>query len=101
VPTPRPAILVDAGRELAKLVEAVVARVAFPDGEAIPVSYSGGVFKAGARVLEPFERALPPNCELRAPLLEPHLGAALHAATLGGHALDEAAVTRLRRNHQT
>jgi N-acetylglucosamine kinase-like BadF-type ATPase len=91
------AILADAGRELAELAAAVIARVDFPDGEAIPVSYSGGVFKAGRHVLEPFERALPAGCELRAPLLAPDLGAALHAARLDGHPLDDAAVASLRQ----
>jgi N-acetylglucosamine kinase-like BadF-type ATPase len=90
------AILAEAGRELAALVEAVAARVAFPGDEPIPVSYSGGVFKAGTHVLEPFERALPERCRLRAPLLPPPIGAALHAARLDGRPLGDSAVGRLR-----
>jgi hypothetical protein len=72
-----------------------VRQVGFPDGEPIPVSYSGGVFAAGARILEPFEQALPAGCDLRAPLLAPEIGAALYAARLDGRPLDQTAMQRL------
>jgi N-acetylglucosamine kinase-like BadF-type ATPase len=89
------AILRQAGEELAALVAAVARRVGFPEGESIPVSYSGGVFAAGAPILEPFERALPAGCDLRAPLLPPEIGAALYAARLDGRPFDDVAVQRL------
>jgi N-acetylglucosamine kinase-like BadF-type ATPase len=89
-------ILAGAGEELARLVHAIAERAHFPQDEPIAVSYSGGVFAAGARVIEPFERALPDRCELRTPLLPPHVGAALYAAKLDGHPLDDAALARLR-----
>jgi hypothetical protein len=53
------------------------------------------VFGAGAHVLEPFERALPAGCDLRAPLLAPEIGAALYAARLDGRPLGDAAIQRL------
>jgi N-acetylglucosamine kinase-like BadF-type ATPase len=90
------AILREAGEELARLVAAVAEQIGFPAGDRIPVSYSGGVFRAGAHVLDPFERALPEACDLRAPLLAPELGAALYAAKLDGHPLDEDALAQLR-----
>jgi N-acetylglucosamine kinase-like BadF-type ATPase len=89
-------ILVDAGRELAALVDAVRRRAGFPDGATVPVSYSGGVLGAGRWILEPFEAALPHGCELREPLLPPHVGAALYAAKLDGRPLGPGAVRRLR-----
>jgi N-acetylglucosamine kinase-like BadF-type ATPase len=89
------AILREAGEELAALVAAVVRKAGFPEGEPIPVSYSGGVFGAGAHVLEPFEHALPAGCDLRSPLLPPEIGAALYAARLDGRPFDDPAVQRL------
>jgi N-acetylglucosamine kinase-like BadF-type ATPase len=89
------AILRQAGEELAALVAAVARQIGFPEGEPIPVSYSGGVFAAGGPILEPFEQALPAGCDLRAPLLAPEIGAALYAARLDGRPFDDAAVQRL------
>ncbi|TPW71549.1 N-acetylglucosamine kinase [Schumannella sp. 10F1B-5-1] len=82
-------ILVDAQHELAAQVAAVRAGLAAPDDETIPVSYSGGVFAAPgfvagfAAALE--ETGLP--FELRAPLHDPSLGAALYALRLSGAAV--------------
>ncbi|HEP6432007.1 TPA: N-acetylglucosamine kinase, partial [Burkholderia cenocepacia] len=39
--------------ELAQLAAGVARTLGWPPGEPLPVSYSGGVFNAGARVLEP------------------------------------------------
>ncbi len=92
------AILSEAGRELALLVDATRTRLGFEPGEPVPVSYSGGAFTADA-VLDAFTRELKDlhtGYELRRPLYEPVIGAALYAAKLAGTPLDQAALDRLR-----
>jgi N-acetylglucosamine kinase-like BadF-type ATPase len=92
------AILSEAGRELALLVDATRHRLDFEPGEPVPVSYSGGTFTADA-VLEAFTREMKDRYagyELRRPLYEPVIGAALYAAKLNGTPLDRAALDRLR-----
>jgi N-acetylglucosamine kinase-like BadF-type ATPase len=77
------AIVDDAGAELAALVGAVRAGLGVPAGETVPVSYSGGMFKApGIRAA--FEAALPPGSELREPVAGPAVGAALYARRRAG-----------------
>jgi len=72
------AIVDDAGAELAALVGAVRTGLGVEPGETVPVSYSGGMFRApGIRTA--FEAALPPGSDLRAPIAGPALGAALYA----------------------
>jgi N-acetylglucosamine kinase-like BadF-type ATPase len=88
------AILSEAGRELALLVHATRDRLGFEPGELVPVSYSGSTFKADA-VLRAFTREMT-GYELRRPLYEPVIGAALYAAKLAGTPLDRAALDRLR-----
>jgi N-acetylglucosamine kinase-like BadF-type ATPase len=77
------AIVDDAGGELAALVGAVRAGLGVPSGETVPVSYSGGMFKA-AGIRAAFEAALPPGCDLREPVAGPALGAALYARRRAG-----------------
>jgi N-acetylglucosamine kinase-like BadF-type ATPase len=89
----------DAARELAAIVEAVRQRLEFLPDEPVALSYSGGVFNAGALILEPFSRHLAARSDvyrLRAPLLEPSIGAAVYAARLAGQPLSAAALERLR-----
>jgi N-acetylglucosamine kinase-like BadF-type ATPase len=91
-------ILADAAAELADLVEATRASLGFAAGETVPVSYSGGVFSV-PRVRDGFAAALrdrSPDYDLRAPLLDPALGAALYAGKLAGSPLSAAAIERLR-----
>ncbi|MEV4076993.1 N-acetylglucosamine kinase [Nonomuraea fuscirosea] len=91
------AILAEAGRELALLVDTTRERLGFEPGEPVPVSYSGGTFTAEA-VLEAFTRelkSLHAGYELRRPLYEPVVGAALYAAKLAGTPLDRVALDRL------
>ncbi|MFB8748905.1 N-acetylglucosamine kinase [Streptomyces parvulus] len=87
------AVLARAGRELALLADAARRRLGFPAAETVPVSYSGGVF--GSRPVAEAFRAelagLEGRFELRPPLYEPVVGAALHAASLAGTPLDAAA----------
>lgn len=77
-----------AGEELARIADALRRTLAFDDGEAVPVSYSGGAFSAGELLLAPFTEALHAACprfDLRAPLHPPHLGAAFYAMHLARH----------------
>ncbi|MEV6823836.1 BadF/BadG/BcrA/BcrD ATPase family protein [Amycolatopsis sp. NPDC051102] len=79
-------VLREAGRELALLVDVGRAALEFEAAQRVPVSYSGGVF-GSAHVLSSFRDALSLEYDLREPLLEPHIGAALYAARLHGHPL--------------
>jgi len=91
-------ILADAGAELAALVEATRRRLGYSDGEAVPVSYSGGVFSA-IEVRDAFTRALARSAadyRLSDPLYPPVVGAALYAARLAGTPLNDRARTALR-----
>ena len=86
-----------AGAELALLVSVTRSRLAWPADASMPVSYSGGALNAG-RLLDAFSRhlsGLGDPVDLRRPLLPPDLGAALHAARLSGHPVDQDAVDRL------
>ncbi|MBM9503111.1 N-acetylglucosamine kinase [Actinacidiphila acididurans] len=93
------AILTEAGHELARLVEVTRERLEFGPGETVPVSYSGGTFGAG-EVLEAFTAGLKnrfTSYELRHPLYEPVVGAALYAAKLAGTPLLRPALDALRQ----
>ena len=79
-------VLREAGRELALLVDVGRVALGFDAAQRVPVSYSGGMF-GSAPVLSSFRDALSLEYDLRAPLLEPHIGAALYAARLHGHPL--------------
>lgn len=88
----------DAARELASVADAVRQALAFEPDEEIPLSYSGGVFNVGTLILGPLERHLAQRsaaCRLRAPMLAPSLGAAIHAARLAGKPLSATAIKRL------
>lgn len=68
-----------AAHEEAEMVAAIV-RGIFPDEHdagAIPVTYVGGTFKAGAYILDPLATALPRTCRLVPPCFEPDRGACL------------------------
>jgi N-acetylglucosamine kinase-like BadF-type ATPase len=97
------AILFDAGKELAVLVDSAHRRLGFDAGETVPVSYSGGVFGSAA-VLETFSAELRGHTaayELRQPLFEPVVGAAIYAAKLAGTPFGAAALTTLRSSAET
>lgn len=92
------AILTDAGRELAQLVDTARHRLGYAAGATVPVSYSGGVF-ASTVVRDAFTDALRRSeaaYDLRLPLFPPAVGAALYAAKLAGAALSPAALSTLR-----
>ena len=76
-------IFVQAGRELAALVEATRTQLAVPQQETLSVSYSGGVFDTGALILEPLRAALQAagsGYRVQTPAFAPVVGAALYAA---------------------
>ncbi len=80
-------IYAQAGQELARIADALRTALQFTPQEPVPVSYSGGAFSVGEMLMRPFVEALhaiSPTFELRAPLHEPHYGAALYALKLSG-----------------
>jgi N-acetylglucosamine kinase-like BadF-type ATPase len=90
-------ILHEAVDELAALVETTRVALGFGDDEPVAVSYSGGMFAAD-RYQSLFRAALdgaPVKYDLRRPLLDPALGAALYAAKHSGHPLTPDALTAL------
>ncbi|WP_137175368.1 N-acetylglucosamine kinase [Massilia sp. HP4] len=96
------AIFTDAARELADMVDAVRSRLEVDPGQALAVSYTGGLFGEGSLLLAPFERALAASSRpyrLAPPRLAPVLGAALYAARSAGQPLGQAALDRLASRH--
>jgi N-acetylglucosamine kinase-like BadF-type ATPase len=84
-----------AADELAAVVDAVRLALDFAADEIVPLSYSGGVFHAGALVLDPFRHHLAARYakyDLRTPLLSPSIGAAIYAAKLAGSPLSAIAL---------
>jgi N-acetylglucosamine kinase-like BadF-type ATPase len=71
-------VVAEAGTELALLVAAVRGSLGVRAEEVLPVSYSGGVFRA-AGVRAAFAAALGPGHALREPVHGPAVGAALLA----------------------
>jgi len=83
-------IFTEAGQELAAIVESIRRRLAYPPGEPVNLSYSGGVFQGGELILQPFRRQLAvysPNYRLVTPRYSPAIGAAFYAARLSRHPL--------------
>jgi N-acetylglucosamine kinase-like BadF-type ATPase len=96
-------VLAGAGHELAGIVQAVHDRLGFTDHEAVPVSYSGGVFGSEA-VLDAFRAGLTQRTgryELRRPLFPPDVGGAVYAAKLAGTPLEADALRRLQLSADT
>jgi N-acetylglucosamine kinase-like BadF-type ATPase len=88
----------DAAREMAAVVEAVRQALCYQPGESVPLSYSGGVFKAAALILAPLERHLAgygAGFSLRPPRLAPGAGAVIYAAKLAAQPLSTAALAWL------
>lgn len=85
-----------AGAELAAIIETIRQQIGYDGEGVIPVSYSGGVFRAEDLILKPLKAhlmALSPAYRLQPPLLSPTLGAALYAARLAGQPVKLADLT--------
>jgi N-acetylglucosamine kinase-like BadF-type ATPase len=92
------AIFEAAAFELAKIVEAIRRHLGYEPGEIARLSYSGGVFRSGDLLLEPFRRHLAgAQYALVDPIFAPSIGAALNAARLSGHPLSQFATETLPR----
>lgn len=94
-------ILAEAVGELAALIETTRILVGFGDQDVVPVSYSGGMFTDDG-YLDAFRDALadlPAKYDLRLPVLDPALGAAVYAAKQAGHPLTADALQRLSTTH--
>ncbi|GIF47105.1 N-acetylglucosamine kinase-like BadF-type ATPase [Asanoa ferruginea] len=92
------AILHDAARELALLVDTTRRQLGYGADDQVLVSYSGGTFNA-AQVRAEFQahlHKLHDRYDLRRPLYSPVVGAALYAAKQAGSPLDADALERLR-----
>lgn len=73
-----------AAYEYSLIVKALIKKLNYADNQEILTSYSGGVFKAGAYILEPFKKYIKQyNIKLIKPILQPVTGAALYALLLG------------------
>jgi N-acetylglucosamine kinase-like BadF-type ATPase len=91
------AILTTGAQELVRLIGTTRELVGFTDSETAPVSYSGGMF-SDAGFLSLFLDTLDAQAadyDVRRPLLDPAVGAALYAAKLAGHPLGADAVLQL------
>jgi len=91
-----------AAQELAMLVHAVRDQLTASPEESLPVSYSGGMFKAPSLLTPLLETALQGSgrCyEFIAPQLSPCAGAVLYAAKLAGTPLTVEAIGELKRSH--
>lgn len=87
-----------AAQELAAMVHAVRDQLAVPPTHPMPVTYSGGLFRAQNSLLTRLPKALEANerCyEWVTPRLPPGAGAALYAARQGGIRLTPAAIAQL------
>ncbi len=90
-------IYAEAAYEFSLVVKALIKRLDFKRDELIPVSYSGGVFKAGDYILKPLKDLIcQEGVRLVEPALEPVAGAALYAMVLSGRQADEAIVANLK-----
>ncbi|MGI6565827.1 MAG: N-acetylglucosamine kinase [Limnochordia bacterium] len=86
----------EAAYELWLIVEAIIKQLDFDTGREVPVSYSGGVFRAGEYILSPLRGLVGKSgCTLVEPILKPITGAALYALDLSGSQWDSEIVGKL------
>lgn len=75
----------EAAKELSMIVKSLISNLDFKNKK-IPVSYSGGVFKAEELILKPFRKYLSDNnVKIVDPILKPVTGAALYAFELSNN----------------
>lgn len=79
-------------------VKAILNQLCFRDQAEVPVSYSGGVFKAGELILAPLRKYLAAEpVRLITPLLAPVTGAALYAMKLSGQSVTPRLIAQLQK----
>lgn len=86
------ALFHQAADELAAIAEAIRVQLGFEDGEPVPLSYSGGVFRSGDFFLDAFRDSLAhaaPGFRLQTPIHDPGTGAAIYARRLAGAATEQ------------
>ena len=86
------AIYQRAAAELWLAIATTAKKLGFADGT-YRVSYSGGVFHAGERILAPLRALMEGHADLRAPRFAPDLGAVLMAMDAAGADVDFEALT--------
>ncbi len=87
-----------AAYELSLTAKALLKQLSFSPSTKIPLSYSGGVFRAGELILAPLEECLAgTDITLQPPILQPVLGACLCALQKGGAECGETVVEQLKR----
>lgn len=91
----------EAAYENSLTVKSLLHQLHFDRGSDIPVSYSGGVFKAGEFILAPLKKFLDEEpVRLITPALLPVTGAALYAMKLNGQAVTEPLIEKLRKQEE-
>lgn len=94
------AIVKDAGQRLANMVLATIRQIHTP-GDDVDVYPTGGVFRAGAVVMEPFAEKLLgawPEIDIREPCFEPVIGALIRGYQQAGIEMTDALLENLRRS---
>lgn len=92
-------ILASAGKRLARTAKSVIDALKV-DGQPSTIYPTGGVFRAGHWVLDPFEINLSqsvPHVEIKPPAFPQVIGALLLAHQQTGHLIDEAFLSQLRQ----
>jgi glucosamine kinase len=92
-------ILASAGKRLARTAKSVIDALK-TDAQPLTVYTTGGVFRAGHWVLDPFEsnlREFVPKVEIKPPAFPQVIGALLLAHQQTGHVIDEAFLSQLRQ----
>ena len=93
-------LLARAGQELAQAALAVITRLGRLDSGQ-PIYHTGGVFRAGALILDSFEAMVAsrsPNSTVHAPAFSPAVGALLLALHAAGVELTPSVIDQIRRN---
>jgi N-acetylglucosamine kinase-like BadF-type ATPase len=94
-------IMRDAGYELARIVNSTKTALKFSDSEPVNISYSGGVFRSKAHILDPFTEALyqySSSYVISAPAYTPVVGAALYACSLSGNCIQNQYLHKLKNS---
>ena len=91
----------EAAYEYSLIVEALINKLQFEPEKKVLISYSGGVFKAGAYILEPLERFLSQwPVRFTQPVLQPVTGAALYALFLEREKIDDVVLKKLKSEEE-